>query len=649
MQRGVVEAVHALGRGEVLAVSPPPSLSPLFEDDTPPTFADLLHHPLLSTESPFKLTWLDSHIRLWSRQLSAEVRTFSQASFSAVSEASPLNNWLDSLFDSTRSAPVPVMSHKVALPPDGFRPMPLEPYLPPELRQWWDSPTLFVDPPVAARVRPFHNVPDSEYVPLLTLLQSRNMISFTPDPPRVINGMFGVPKGVDEIRLIYDCRPANVYLDQLPRVELPTPACLERLPAWVSFLVKCDLSSYYHTLAVPAQWRTFFGFRAVRGADVGLPQWPKVYPVAHTLPMGFRASVVLGQQIHKQVLQPYFASMTARFGCQFIDLMDEQAVLHAKPGAVLYLVYLDDVVMFSNKDYLLNALLDALVSHYRRVGLLVKESKVQRPSTSGVVLGVFVALDARLIRPTEANLAWLWTAIPEVLVSHDRTPTLAMLERLVGKATWALLTRRPLFSILSSTYAFLERFRTLPAGTTMRMWPGVVDELYTLWSLLPVVHSRFGSHLASQVWATDAQGPNDLDHGGIGVVRTEAISAATVWLCLEDSLPTPVTWNTMLSMRFRHYRHVNEAETLALVQTLIFALQDAVDRRHVILSDNEAAIGCLRKGRSSSPRMLPWCRLWCALLLNHDSPVPFLRYIPSALNPADGPSRSLTSAIHPPW
>ena len=63
-------------------------------------------------------------------------------------------------------------------------------------------------------------------------------------------------------------------------------------------------------------------------------------------------------------------------------------------------------------------------------------------------------------------------------------------------------------------------------------------------------------------------------------------------------------------------------------------------RRVLILTDSMATLGAIGKGRSSVPSFLRLCRHISAISLGFGM-LPYMRYIPSELNPADGPSRSV--------
>ena len=62
----------------------------------------------------------------------------------------------------------------------------------------------------------------SEYRLLLQRMHAGGMLSYTTTPV-CVNGLFGVAKDGDAIRLIIDCRPVNALLVPSPHVALPTP------------------------------------------------------------------------------------------------------------------------------------------------------------------------------------------------------------------------------------------------------------------------------------------------------------------------------------------------------------------------------------------------------------------------------------------
>lgn len=96
-----------------------------------------------------------------------------------------------------------IIASKVSVPDPGKDPMAFLHFLPDRFHRWVDAEELFCEkvlnpPPV------FHNIDDVEYFQLIRIIKSRVMLVFSDVPPLFVNGMFGVPKGVDLLRLIYD-------------------------------------------------------------------------------------------------------------------------------------------------------------------------------------------------------------------------------------------------------------------------------------------------------------------------------------------------------------------------------------------------------------------------------------------------------------
>ena len=82
------------------------------------------------------------------------------------------------------------------------------------------------------------------YAKLVRRLVSAGMVKLQKHAPLVINGLFAVPKGDDQQRLIVDCRRANYAMAEPPAVNLPSSASLVRLQKAVRWAAKANLSNY---------------------------------------------------------------------------------------------------------------------------------------------------------------------------------------------------------------------------------------------------------------------------------------------------------------------------------------------------------------------------------------------------------------------
>jgi hypothetical protein len=100
-------------------------------------------------------------------------------------------------------------------------------------------------------------------------------------------------------------------------------------------------------------------------------------------------------------------------------------------------------------------------------------------------------------------------------------------------------------------------------------------------------------------------------------------------------------WSTVIAHRWTDDEHINVLEVRAVLAGVRWALSQpgvVAAGRLLVLSDSSAAVGSLRKGRTSSYEMLRPLRSLHALLLASGLALRVL-WVPSAINPADGASR----------
>lgn len=107
-------------------------------------------------------------------------------------------------------------------------------------------------------------------------------------------------------------------------------------------------------------------------------------------------------------------------------------------------------------------------------------------------------------------------------------------------------------------------------------------------------------------------------------------------------------WSTLVSTTWRGPEHINVLELRAALLALHWVLShpSAMGGRVYLLLDSAVALFSLWKGRSRSPSLLLILRKISALLLAGGLSL-LCGWVPSAVNPADAPSRSLGAA--PPW
>ena len=139
----------------------------------------------------------------------------------------PLDYNTENYFTFQTLQAVPLRAELVSLPKD-LRLVSLLKCLPPSVCSILISPSTQLLRPHEAQEpipRPYFFVSKHEYTRLIRRLVEVGMFTFT-FTPKVINGLFGVPKSDGSIRLIVDARPVNNLFITPPAVHLPSPTML---------------------------------------------------------------------------------------------------------------------------------------------------------------------------------------------------------------------------------------------------------------------------------------------------------------------------------------------------------------------------------------------------------------------------------------
>lgn len=590
-----------------------------------------------------------------------------------------------SAFSSSPTCVVPLIAQRVALP-DSLHIVPLESVLPVSVAASYTAaaaPALLrsplavwelnvarpLCPPRVAGCR-------TEYVHLIGRLVERGMISFTATPAAV-NGVFTVGKDAVSDRLIIDAQPANRLFVDCPPVSLPDPSHLVQLqvPAGSTVYVgKSDLSNFYHHIGLPQWMQPYFALPSLTAAElvsIGIPSAPgdSLYPMCLTLPMGFSHAVYLAQAVHEHIV--YAAGSLAL----------EHNLLHMPSPLVtaksaLHGIVIDDFFLFSLNQSLATQQLTRVLAAYRTAGFIVKESKVVMPTAAPVkVIGFDIDGTSSSVSLSIPSRLSLVRSTLQVLQLPSITGT--ALSHLIGRWTWCLLIRRPALSVLQHSYRFIQ----IAGSRRFDLWPSVRRELAALLGLLPLLQCRLDAPIFPRIVATDAS------ERGAGVVCTPftAPDTAMYWpmcssrrhatlqallQCESDANPllspgiclTPLQrsqllqtrhwfntfytdvsnhrWSTIVSKAWRAPEHINASELRVVLLAIhwILSYPSSLHRRVYLLVDSTVAFFSLWKGRSSSASLLLILRQIAALQLASGLSL-CTGWIPSEVNPADGPSR----------
>jgi hypothetical protein len=498
--------------------------------------------------------------------------------------------------------------------------------------------------PVSSSSRPVFTGAMSEYVKLIKRLLALEMLSFTTNPV-VVNGLFTVPKDGDKQRLIIDARPANEVLGEPPKVVLPSPDLIADLVVDRDrplFVAKVDLDNFYHRLRLPDWLHPYFALPAVQAKLLGHDFVSRfgaetyVYPCCTRLPMGWSHSVFLAQAAHQFIIDNY----TSLKRCDQLCAGNDLSV--SRPRHALYI---DDVFFLGHDRQLVAQQQQQYFAAITKVGLVVKWSKVTSPTACGCeCLGLVVDGTEHIVGVSVPKLRDLIVQTRAVLSRGSATGR--QLSQVVGKWTWACLVRRPLLSVFSSVYRFIER----ADRRLFSLWPSVVKELQAIIRLAPLMWASLRCRYFPDVIATDASSL------GFGVVaftpeRSKLLAAAASPLVTPEqgvfvlhpaivSLLEPMSGRTIVSAPWRAPEHINSLELRAVKTATKWVTSRPSSLRSsvLLLCDSAVVSHSLNKGRSSSPLLLPRLRAIAAFVLVFGIRL-VVRWIPSAANPADAPSR----------
>lgn len=349
----------------------------------------------------------------------------------------------------------------------------------------------------------------TEYIKLLCRMKQLNMISFTV-APKAVNGLFGVPKDGDGIRLIIDATPANRLFIPCPHVQLPDPGTLARLSVTTDlhsqrrgalYMAKADLESFYHQLMLPEWLQPYFSLPGIAVevlVAAGLissggaveDREALMYPMCTTLPMGWSHSVFVSQSVHEYVL--YVVG----------GLNPLHNVMHLRSPFItcgVHLIYVDDFGVLANSRSECDHILSIAVNAYSTAGLMLKLSKLRSSSKEPIqLLGMCISGENYSITLPPDRLRRL------VMLTIDtlRAPLVSgvHVQRLVGLWVWQLLLARPALAVLQNAYRFMNT-----AGTEERvLWSSVRGEFITLLSILPLLRVSLLSGWHRRLIATDA-------------------------------------------------------------------------------------------------------------------------------------------------
>lgn len=493
-----------------------------------------------------------------------------------------------------------------------------------------------------SRLPVFVGVQAGKYAELVRRLEEVGIVQLYRSRPLVVNGIFGVPKSDNSQRLIIDAQRANLYFQKCPEIDLPNPGDLVNLCMINSsrrlYMSKADMDNFYHRLRIPEWLTTYFGLPSV--VIKGNRFWPRM----HVLPMGWSHSVFLAQKAHENLIDNYVGlSPSERFGSNHPAILGE--FLHGE--------YVDDYFSLGTDERRARNAAEKLVATCEELHLNTNLKKLVMPGAKMVtILGIECTSEGSL-EPAREKFRTLIRRTRRFIKLHKwRNKELSSI---LGSWIWFLLLNRPLLSVLSDVYQFLNKVNTVgvpPMGARM--------ELNTLLLLAPLVYADLKMPVAEKVICSDAS----MVGGAVvytDISQTEALEflanqskfkGCASFLQVEGNKGKWIRmnqyphwlqsrqWKTAIRHRWKITKHIHILEGEAFILGLRWWCRSHqnLGKRVPYFVDNQTLLSAVTKGRSSSKSLQNICRRVAALCLAGNINL-IEGWVTSEKNPADGPSR----------
>lgn len=347
---------------------------------------------------------------------------------------------------------------------------------------------------------------------------------------KLLNGMFGVSKqeyvGSTEVhRLIMNLIPLN-------KIVRGVDGDIATLPAWASMtplfldddqqlLVSSeDVRCFFYIFRTPPEWRKFMAFNRPLPKSL----WPQdgedseYFLCADVLPMGFKNSVSIAQNIHRNI-----ASWAGVRGGVLDDPSMELRKDRAFPqGSTLYRLYLDNFDLLEKVDTRTANLVSgkpsvetlSMRAEYEEWGIPRHPKKsVVRKSVAEVQGAIVDGTKGVAFPKTEKLLRYMMLGL-RFFYSGSATQKEAQV--VGGGLVYVSMFRRPLLGGLNAIWAFISSFEGYPPVCRLPI-PFVVKlEVVRFLSLFPLAMMNFRPNFDGNVTASDASSSG----GGITVSRS---------------------------------------------------------------------------------------------------------------------------------
>ena len=501
--------------------------------------------------------------------------------------------------------------------------------------------------------------------------------------PRFASGMFSVVKSINQDRLILDSRPANAleiplegWIKSLGSAEMLTKIYLP--PGFILRSSGSDLRDFYHLFLVGEE-------RARRNVLCGgvppsflkhldcfppeLENEPTVFGCLATLAMGDTQAVTLAQTAHLSLALRCGAAHPGNLVCLSCPV---------PRGPDFVGIVIDDYVSISKvRDVSVKPSHGALLAkkierRYGEVGLVSHPEKGFEDEEAASFWGIDLNGRRGLIRGTLKRAIPLFGILLQIV--RLGYSTVDLLQIVSGSLISLFLFRRRIFCILDLIF---QSCVGREKDDIIKLSGALKSELLVSCFLIPFACTDLRASPRGRLCATDAS-----NWGEAGVLADVEASVSqelvrhclkkSVWTKLlppgkawerthdlldpESELPSGIAsysmnplWEVLArSLKYRllfkrrapNPRHINIGELRAFLRAEVILGLEQPGSRDIFALDSQVCLGCISKGRSSSPSLNKELEKTLGNVLGLGL-FPETVYFETKLNPADDPTRGV--------
>ncbi len=402
-----------------------------------------------------------------------------------------------------------------------------------------------------------------------------------------------------------------------------------------------DESNAFTPLVVPVWWQKYQAGPKVRAGD--LPrEWTRgrwkddewLRPQYRRLGMGHTHAVFILMRVNRVAIDRTISRLEATATPMKVHVLHDSRVLQRgvelDNDTVAVYMHVDDIGAISATRHNSDKVMHMLAEELEEIGFQLTTA------VAGTVQR-YVGLRPRSHpagwEPVPVKLGLLDAALKDL--TNMATAPLKWLRAVVAHYVhWSPLWR-PAMSVVHATYSLLQL-----DAVVVPVWPSVRRELVMMRGILPLLYGDTGRRNYHTVLAQDAAGPSGKDgqckHGAfclaIGRQPKEEIDNVMGRREVQDEAPLPTEpgmawmetatgsqmrtlsrtvlpwewfddasrWNMLLARHWHWPLHISQGETKAAGMWLpVLARRGLPERTDCLdLSDNEACVGLLSKGRS---------------------------------------------------